>query len=111
MALRVLQQKLWFNKRYIPSLSTAQSSHSTILIIAICVFFVILLVGISIVRLKSGKDEHESFKVTAETLDWDDSALTITINPMQDNAASEMSDNSSESEDTSDDDDEDGKFL
>lgn len=49
--------------------------------------------------------------MTAETLDWDDSALTITINPMQDNVASEMSDNSSESEDTSDDDDDDGGFF
>ncbi|XP_017869345.1 PREDICTED: calsyntenin-1 [Drosophila arizonae] len=76
----------------------AEASHPTMLIILICVFLVILLCGISVARLKSNQkytDRHQPCpKVADEGLIWDDSALTITINPMQTDGASEESSDS-----------------
>uniref|UniRef100_A0A1B0C0A2 Cadherin domain-containing protein n=1 Tax=Glossina palpalis gambiensis TaxID=67801 RepID=A0A1B0C0A2_9MUSC len=85
----------------------AGSSHPTTLIILVCVFSVILLSGVSIARLKNSNnhkyaERHQPCpKIADEGLTWDDSALTITINPMQGDAISEESSDSeiSESED------------
>ncbi|CAD7094141.1 unnamed protein product [Hermetia illucens] len=86
----------------------AQNSHPTMLIIVICVFFVILLCGVSVARLRNNNhkymERHQPCpKITTEQLDWDDSALTITINPMQNDVVSEES---SDSENSDSDDDE-----
>ncbi|XP_017489866.1 PREDICTED: calsyntenin-1 isoform X2 [Rhagoletis zephyria] len=81
----------------------AESSHPTMLIILICVFLVILLCGVSIARLKNNSlkyvDSHQpGSKIADEGLVWDDSALTITINPMQTDGVSEDSTDSENSE-------------
>ncbi|XP_030379395.1 calsyntenin-1 [Scaptodrosophila lebanonensis] len=84
----------------------AEASHPTMLIILICVFLVILLCGVSIARIKNNQkytDRHQPCpKIADEGLIWDDSALTITINPMQTDAASEES-SDSENSDSEDD--------
>jgi len=73
----------------------AKSSNPTMLIILICIFLVVLLCGILIARLKNNKhnkysDRHQPCpKITDESLVWDDSALTITINPIQNDASAE----------------------
>lgn len=82
----------------------AETSHPTMLILLICVFLVMLLGGVSIARLKNNNsqkytDRHQpSAKISDEGLVWDDSALTITINPMQCNAVSEYSSDSENSD-------------
>ncbi|KAM8702851.1 hypothetical protein ACLKA7_005187 [Drosophila subpalustris] len=80
----------------------AEASHPTMLIILICVFLVVLLCGVSIARLKNNQkytDRHQPCpKIADEGLIWDDSALTITINPMQTDAASEDSSDSENSD-------------
>lgn len=80
----------------------AESSHPTMLIILICVLFVVLLCGVSIARLRNSNKyadrEQPCQKIADESLVWDDSALTITINPMQTDAASEDSSDSDNSE-------------
>lgn len=87
----------------------AESAHPTMLIILICVFLVILLGGVSIARLKNNSnqkyiDRHQPCpKIADEGLVWDDSALTITINPMQSDVVSE---DSSDSENSDSDDEE-----
>lgn len=73
------------------------NSHPTMLIILICVFFVILLCGVSIARLRNSNhkyiDRHQPCpKIADESLVWDDSALTITINPMQNDVSEDSSD-------------------
>lgn len=84
------------------------NSHPTMLIILICVFFVILLCGVSIARMRNNNhkyiDRHQPCpKIADESLVWDDSALTITINPMQNDVVSE---NSSDSENSDSEDEE-----
>ncbi|XP_034670362.1 calsyntenin-1 isoform X1 [Drosophila subobscura] len=84
-----------------------EGSHPTMLIILICVFLVILLCGVSIARIKNNHkytDRHQPCpKIADDGLIWDDSALTITINPMQTDAVSE---DSSDSENSDSEDDE-----
>ncbi|XP_055858162.1 calsyntenin-1 [Episyrphus balteatus] len=79
------------------------NSHPTMLIILICVFFVILLCGVSIARMRNSNhkyiDRHQPCpKIADESLVWDDSALTITINPMQNDVVSEDSSDSENSD-------------
>ncbi|XP_016944163.1 calsyntenin-1 [Drosophila suzukii] len=85
----------------------AEGSHLTMLIILVSVFLAVLLCGVSIARIKNNQkytDRHQPCpKIVDDGLVWDDSALTITINPMQTDAVSE---DSSESE-NSDSEDED----
>ncbi|XP_016967385.2 calsyntenin-1 isoform X2 [Drosophila biarmipes] len=85
----------------------AEGSHLTMLIILVSVFLAVLLCGVLIARLKNNQkytDRHQPCpKIVDDGLVWDDSALTITINPMQTDALSE---DSSESE-NSDSEDED----
>ncbi|XP_054091320.1 calsyntenin-1 isoform X2 [Zeugodacus cucurbitae] len=80
----------------------AESAHPTMLIILVCVFLVILLCGVSIARLKNNSlkytERQPCPKIADESLVWDDSALTITINPMQTDAISEDSSDSENSE-------------
>ncbi|KAH8271489.1 hypothetical protein KR026_009879 [Drosophila bipectinata] len=85
----------------------AEGSHLSMLIILVSVFLAILLCGVSVARLKNSQkytDRHQHCpKILDDGLVWDDSALTITINPMQTDVAS---DDSSESENSESEEDE-----
>ncbi|KAH8385445.1 hypothetical protein KR009_008142 [Drosophila setifemur] len=80
----------------------AEGSHLTMLIILVSVFLAILLCGVSIARLKNSQkcsERHQPCpKIVDDGLVWDDSALTITINPIQTDVASEDSSDSENSD-------------
>lgn len=93
---------------------THESTQATLLIAVIGIAFVMLVCGLIIARIRSTGDggshairnvkKHIPTKLNTEPqLDWDDSALTITINPMQNCS---ISDDSSESENSDSEDEE-----
>lgn len=112
---------------------TAQTaSHSTMLIVVICVLFVLLIAIVGVARLRNNSNPIKSKNIQKkmkkssnlddecggtsssclknshdhQQLDWDDSSLTITINPMQDGQLMPLSDDSSESENSDSEDEE-----
>lgn len=57
--------------------------HAVTIIIVVCVGFLVLMITLGIVRIKAAHQKASQDEVQDTEMAWDDSALNITINPME----------------------------
>lgn len=61
----------------------AGGGHAVTIIIVVCVGFLVLMITLGIVRIKAAHHKASQDEVQDTEMAWDDSALNITINPME----------------------------
>lgn len=61
----------------------AGGGHAVTIIIVVCVGFLVLMITLGIVRIKAAHQKATQDEVQDTEMAWDDSALNITINPME----------------------------
>jgi len=61
----------------------AGGGHAVTIIIVVCVGFLVLMITLGIVRIKAAHQKASQDEVQDTEMAWDDSALNITINPME----------------------------
>lgn len=73
---------------YIPSehlnlMATGGGSHAVTIIIVVCVGFLLFMVVLGIIRIRAAHQRSSTEEAQDSEMTWDDSALTITVNPME----------------------------
>lgn len=61
----------------------SSGGHAVTIIIVVCVGFLVLMITLGIVRIKAAHQKASQDEVQDTEMAWDDSALNITINPME----------------------------
>ncbi|XP_032793848.1 calsyntenin-1 [Daphnia magna] len=68
------------------------ASHTVTIIVMVCAGFLLLMISLGVVRVRAARRRAQQDETTADTeMAWDDSALTITVNPMETLEAAEKS--------------------
>lgn len=58
-------------------------SHAVTIIVVVCVGFLIFMVVLGVIRIRAAHQRNSAEEAQDSEMTWDDSALTITVNPME----------------------------
>lgn len=77
---------------YMPSdhlnLMASGSSHAVTIIVVVCVGFLLFMIILGVIRIRAAHQRTNAEEAQDSEMTWDDSALTITVNPMEVNQLS-----------------------
>lgn len=76
------------NEMYIPSsfMDGAQkvgATHAVTVIIVVCVGFLLFMIVLGVIRIRAAHHRSQQEDLQDAEMAWDDSALNITVNPME----------------------------
>lgn len=61
----------------------AGGSHAVTIIVVVCVGFLLFMIVLGVIRIRAAHHRSNAEEAQDSEMTWDDSALTITVNPME----------------------------
>lgn len=58
-------------------------SHAVTIIVVVCVGFLLFMIVLGVIRIRAAHHRSSTEEAQDSEMTWDDSALTITVNPME----------------------------
>lgn len=58
-------------------------SHAVIIIVVVCVGFLLFMIILGVFRIRAAHQKSTNEEVQESEMTWDDTALTITVNPLE----------------------------
>ncbi|XP_022906089.1 calsyntenin-1 [Onthophagus taurus] len=85
-------------------------SHAVTIIVVVCVGFLLFMIVLGVIRIRAAHQRNNAEEAQDSEMTWDDSALTITVNPMENaerrlegNQSGDFSESESDSDSSSED--------
>ncbi|XP_076359160.1 calsyntenin-1-like [Tachypleus tridentatus] len=64
------------------TVTKTSASHAMTIIIVVCVGFLIFMIVLGVIRIRAAHHQSQDARDDEQEMAWDDSSLTITVNPM-----------------------------
>lgn len=64
------------------AVAMSSASHTVTIIIVVCVGFLVFMIVLGVIRIRAAHQRAQETKDEDQEMAWDDSSLTITVNPM-----------------------------